>query len=242
MINFQIITDKSALAKKVSDLLLAKIVENQNINLGLATGGTMESVYEQFRNSMMNTKLDLSAVTTFNLDEYIGLTKDHPQSYYYYMQHHLFGKLGFDPAKTFLPACDTNDTDAYCQKYSDNIIQRGGLDIQLLGIGTNGHIGFNEPGTAFDSRTHVVELSEQTRIDNSRFFDSLDDVPSRAITLGLKDIFEAKEIVLVAAGPQKADVIGRLAKGEVSERLPASILHKHANATVYLDEQAAALM
>lgn len=242
MLNFQILADKSQVTDKVAELLFAKIKENNNINLGLATGGTMEAVYARFCAIMAAKPLDLSAITTFNLDEYIGLSPDHPQSYNYYMQKHLYSKVAFDQGKTNLPACYADDMPAFCSNYSNSIKELGGLDIQLLGIGTNGHIGFNEPGTSFASRTHVVELSEQTRIDNSRFFNNLAEVPSHAITLGLKDIFEAKEVILVATGPQKAKIMQRLANEDVSESLPASVLHRHANATVYLDTAAAALL
>lgn len=239
MIQFSVFPDQQKLAASVVDVLCARIKAKPNINLGLATGGTMESIYEVFCRQAKQNNLNLLDIYTFNLDEYIGLGPDHPQSYYYYMQHHLFSKLPFDTEKTHLPACDIADRQAYCQGYSDNIIKRGGLDLQLLGIGTNGHIGFNEPGTKFNSRTHVVELSEQTRIDNSRFFDNLDDVPNQAITLGLQDIFDAKEIILVATGLHKAEVIRRLAKDGISEQLPASVLRNHNNAHIYLDEQAA---
>ncbi|MDY0073884.1 MAG: glucosamine-6-phosphate deaminase [Thauera sp.] len=237
MLRLQILPNPQQLAKTVAQQLHRQILSRPHSTLGLATGGTMESVYASF--CAQATALQLDGLTTFNLDEYLGLNPDHPQSYHFYMAQHLFGKLPFGHGKTHFPCGRDTDLDAKCERYSAAIQASGGIDLQLLGIGTNGHIGFNEPGTAFDSRTHVVKLTEQTRIDNSRFFEHLDEVPAYAVTMGLQDIMDAKEVILVATGKQKAAIIAQLLSGEVTESLPASILYHHPNAVVYVDQEAA---
>lgn len=235
-------SDPLAIAQFVTARVVTLINHKPAAVLGLATGSTMEPVYEQFINQVSNQKLDLSRLKTFNLDEYLGLGLEHPQSYHYYMRQHLFSRLPFDFKRTYLPDGLCNDVEKQCRTYTKLIKQAGGIDLQLLGIGTNGHIGFNEPGTAFDSRTHVVALSERTRIDNGRFFDSMDQVPTQAITLGLQDIMEAKEIVLLATGANKAQVMADLYHSKIDESMPASILKRHPNVMIIVDKQAAALL
>ena len=210
--------------------------------LGLATGSTMEPVYAHLVELVQRAPVDVSRLTTFNLDEYIGLSAVHPQSYRYYMRHHLFDKLRLAEERVHLPDGLANNCEDACQAYSEAIRARGGLDLQLLGIGTNGHIGFNEPHTCFSSRTHVVTLSEQTRIDNGRFFIDQSEVPTHAITLGIQDILEAKEILLVATGRHKAHIMAELFRSVVDEALPASALKRHRNVTIVLDSAAAALL
>jgi len=241
MIAFKIFDKKDDLSKSVANIVFNRIQHTPNIKLGLATGGTMEPIYEHFCELIHTNSLDLSAVTTFNLDEYIGLDKNNSQSYYFYMHQHLFDKVSFNRTQTHLPLCSGN-SDEFCRQYSEMIAAAGGIDFQLLGIGENGHIGFNEPGTPFDQLTHVVALSEKTRLDNSRFFNSLSEVPSHAITMGLQDIMNAKEVVLVATGKNKAEIIKKLMQREVSEALPASVLHRHQNVSVYLDQEAVYLL
>lgn len=222
--------------------LLDKIKALPSAVLGLATGSTMEPVYAQLIKCIQHAPLDLSRLTTFNLDEYIGLSAQHPQSYNYYMYQHLFNQLNIPAQNVHLPDGLTTDIEATCQAYSQAISNRGGLDLQLLGIGTNGHIGFNEPKTCFNSRTHVVELSEQTRIDNGRFFSDQTEVPTHAVTMGIQDILEAKEVILVATGKNKADIMAKLFNSPIDEELPASALKKHNNLTIVLDREAAALL
>ncbi|NLY14041.1 MAG: glucosamine-6-phosphate deaminase [Gammaproteobacteria bacterium] len=222
--------------------LLDKIKALPSAVLGLATGSTMEPVYAQLIKYIQHAPLDLSRLTTFNLDEYIGLSAQHPQSYNYYMYQHLFNQLNIPAQNVHLPDGLTTDIEATCQAYSQAISKRGGLDLQLLGIGTNGHIGFNEPKTCFNSRTHVVELSEQTRIDNGRFFSDQAEVPTHAVTMGIQDILEAKEVILVATGKNKADIMAKLFNSPIDEELPASALKKHNNLTIVLDREAAALL
>lgn len=223
--------------------LLECIQDKPSAALGLATGSsTMEPVYAALVSLMQRTPADLARLTTFNLDEYIGLSPTHPQSYGYYMREHLFGRLAFLPGSTHLPDGTAASVDDACRAYSEAIRARGGLDFQLLGIGTNGHIGFNEPYTPFTSRTHVVELSEQTRQDNGRFFTDQNEVPTRAITLGIQDILEAGEIFLVATGSHKAATVRQLYESDVDEAMPASALKRHGNVTIVLDSAAAALL
>lgn len=210
--------------------------------LGLATGSTMEPVYAHFLQLLQQDPVDLSRLTTFNLDEYVGLRATHAQSYHYYMQQHLFSKLALPRENTHLPGGGDSDLEIACQAYSAAIQALGGMDLQLLGIGSNGHIGFNEPQTSFASRTHVVELSEQTRLDNGRFFADQSEMPTHAITLGIQDIVEAKEVVLMITGRHKAEIVAQLFHSPVDEALPASALKQHPHLTIVLDRGAAALL
>lgn len=239
---FYVFPNPQTIAQYVSTRLIALIKEKPNAVLGLATGSTMEPVYEEFMSQVTLQDVSVSSLVTFNLDEYLGLGAEHPQSYHYYMRQHLFNRLAFAQHQTFLPDGVCIDPEEQCKQYSQKIAAVGGIDLQLLGIGTNGHIGFNEPGTSFRSRTHVVGLSEQTRLDNGRFFDSMDQVPTQAITLGLQDISEAKEIILIATGANKAQVMLDLYHSDIDENMPASIVKKHEAAIILVDEKAAQLL
>ena len=222
---------------------LLKVVQAKaDAVLGLATGSTMEPVYAHFLKLLQHTPVDVTQLTTFNLDEYVGLSQVHAQSYHYYMCEHLFNQLKLPKTRVNIPAGLASDLEEGCQAYSAAIKALGGLDLQLLGIGTNGHIGFNEPQTSFSSRTHVVELSEQTRIDNGRFFADPSEMPTHAITMGIQDIIEAKEILLVITGQHKAAIVAELFHSAVDEALPASVLKHHPNTTIVLDREAAALL
>lgn len=239
---FYMYPDPQTIADHVSARFISLIQKKPQIVLGLATGSTMEPIYERLITQVIDQKIDVSQLTTFNLDEYIGLGPDHPQSYHYYMRQHLFDRLAFAKQHTFLPDGLCDDLQQQCQQYAAQIKKVGGIDIQLLGIGSNGHIGFNEPGTSFSSRTHVVDLSEQTRIDNGRFFDCKDEVPTQAITLGLQDINEARKIILVATGANKAQVMADLYYSPVDESMPASIVKQHPDAIIIVDQAAAQLL
>ncbi|MDY7218685.1 glucosamine-6-phosphate deaminase [Denitrificimonas sp. JX-1] len=239
---YKIFDTVDEVSRYTTQRLLDKIRTQPTATLGLATGSTMEPVYAQLLASLHNSPLNVSKLTTFNLDEYIGLSADHPQSYNYYMHQHLFNQLDIPEESIHLPDGLTDNIDSACQCYSNAIKDKGGLDLQLLGIGTNGHIGFNEPLTSFNSRTHVVELSEQTRIDNSRFFNNKAEMPTHALTMGILDILEAKEIILVATGKHKAQVMAQLFHSSIDESLPASALKKHNNLTIVLDREAATLL
>lgn len=239
---FFVFPTPQTIAEYVAMRLGSLIQQQPYAVLGLATGSTMVPVYEQLMHQVMTNNMDVSHLKTFNLDEYIGLGADHPQSYHYYMRQHLFNRLAFAQHQTFLPDGLCTDLQLQCENYSAEIARADGIDLQLLGIGSNGHIGFNEPGTSFESTTHVVDLSEQTRIDNGRFFANQAEVPTQAITLGLRDIMEAKEILLIATGESKAQVMADLYQSEISEAMPASIIKKHPNAMIMVDEAAAQLL
>lgn len=230
------------IADYVSTQMIRRIERQAQVVFGLATGSTMKPVYAQLINKFKPQTAQLQNVYCFNLDEYVGLAKQHPQSYAAYMQTHLFDHLPFAPDQLFLPPGCAHITTEQCLAFSARIQQLGGIDLQLLGIGSNGHIGFNEPGTAFDSRTHLVQLSEQTRLDNSRFFTDKSEMPTHAVTLGLQDIMEAKEIYLLATGRHKAEIMAQLQSCTIDESLPASILKKHSNVSVFVDEAAAQLL
>lgn len=203
--------------------------------LGLATGSTPLAFYDEIRKS----DLDFSDMTSVNLDEYVGLAADNDQSYHYFMQENLFRAKSFK--ESFLPNGLASDLQEETRRY-DQVIAEHPIDFQILGIGQNGHIGFNEPGTSFDVTTHVVNLTEDTIKANSRFFDSIDDVPKQAISMGIQSIMQSKMIVLMAYGQGKADAIKQMIEGPVTEDLPASVLQKHPNVVVIVDEAAASAL
>lgn len=232
--------DIASIAHYVGTLLADRIHGRPNLTLGLATGGTMEPVYRDFVQIARRRNLDLSQVHTFNLDEYIGLAPDHPQSYAAYMHHHLFKHLPFNVDQCRVPDGQAVDIEKFCREYTARIAGCGGIDLQLLGVGTNGHIGFNEPGTPFDSHCHVVKLAEQTRIDNSRFFADNELVPASAITLGMADIMSAREILLLATGPRKAAVMSAYVRHGATPDIPFTVLKHHQRTRIILDPEAAA--
>jgi len=238
----QIFPDTSSIAEHVSSALVARIHAKPDAVLGLATGGTMEPVYARFVAKAKQAGLDVSGITSFNLDEYIGLAPDHPKSYAAYMQEHLFAHLGFDASRLHLPDGLASDLAAHCQDYAARLQASGGVDLQLLGVGANGHIGFNEPGTPFDCTCHVVELAEQTRIDNSRFFAEGAIVPGSAITMGMAEIMSAREILLVATGKTKAQIVAEWYERDVTEAVPFTMLKQHPRARIIVDEAAASLL
>ena len=182
--------------------------------------------------------LDFSNVTTVNLDEYKGLTRDNDQSYYYFMNDNLFSKVNIDLNRTFLPDGTEPDSEKACQDYNRIIAQVGGVDLELLGLGHNGHIGFNEPGTAFEAETHCVNLTESTVKANQRFFASMDDVPRQAYTMGIKTIMQAKKILVVVSGEDKADIVKKAFFGEITPQVQASVLQLHNDVTIVADEAA----
>lgn len=218
------------------------ISHKPNAVVGLATGGTMEPVYARLQALLNQHKTDLSQLTTFNLDEYVGLSASHQQSYNYYMHQHLFNHIAINEQQVHLPNGMAQDLAQESQAYSQAIVAAGGLDMQLLGVGGNGHIGFNEPNTPFDALTHQVELSAQTREDNARFFNDLAEVPTHAITMGMQDILQAKEILFVATGEHKAEIVQAIYSNQPTEAIPASAIKNHANALIVLDAQAASLL
>ncbi|KFN93399.1 glucosamine-6-phosphate deaminase [Tetragenococcus muriaticus PMC-11-5] len=207
-------------------------IANGADTFGLATGSTPETMYSY----MVSSDMDFSDKVSVNLDEYVGLDGNDEQSYRYFMNQHLFNHKPFK--KTYVPDGKAEDLDAECKRY-DDVIADNPIDIQVLGIGQNGHIGFNEPGTSFDATTHVVELTESTVNANKRYFDKVEDVPTRALTMGIHSIMQSKKIILMAFGKAKADAVKGMLEGEVTEDLPASVLQNHNDVAVIIDEEAA---
>ncbi|WP_456279762.1 glucosamine-6-phosphate deaminase [Bacillus sp. K7] len=217
------------------------IKKNSGAVLGLATGGTPEGTYRELIRLHQTENLSFQNVTTVNLDEYAGLSSDDPNSYHYYMNHRFFQHIDSQPSQHFIPNGHADDLESECRRYEQLVKSLGGTDIQLLGIGRNGHIGFNEPGTPFESRTHIVTLNEQTRQANARYFSSIDSVPTKALTMGIQTILSSKRILLLVSGKSKAEAAKKLLEGDISEDFPASALHLHSDVTVLIDREAAAL-
>ena len=227
------------LSKEAAKIIKEAILEKPNLVLGLATGSTPLGTYQELIQMHKEGILDFSRIITFNLDEYLGLSANHPQSYHYYMKKNLFGEININPENIHIPDGTAKDVKALCRDYEKAIQETGGIDLQILGIGSDGHIGFNEPGTSLDSRTHVAKLAESTIRDNSRFFEKKEDVPESAITMGVQTIFEAKKIILLASGENKATAVAKALEGPITSQITASILQRHPNIIVILDEKAA---
>lgn len=222
-------------AQQYVDLLKRK----PNAILGGATGSTPLGLYAELVRLNKAGKISFKDASSFNLDEYVGLDGTHDQSYRYFMDHNLFDHIDIDKSRTHVPSgIDTSDPAAYDKQ----IAAAGGVDLQLLGIGNNGHIGFNEPGTPFGSLTHIVELTESTREANKRFFASIDEVPTHAVTMGVKTVMQARSIILMAIGSAKAPIMREMLQGPVTEKVPASVLQLHPDVTVYMDYEAAKLL
>lgn len=226
------------LSKAAAELIVEQVKNKANSNLGLATGSTPVGLYNELIKDHKENKTSYKDVQTFNLDEYIGLPNTHDQSYYQFMQEKLFSHIDVETNNIHIPSGNVEDIEKECERYNA-LLKNNPIDVQILGIGTNGHIGFNEPGTPFESVTSKVELAENTRNDNARFFDSMDEVPTHAISMGIQNILEAKQIVLLASGANKADAIKAMVKDAASIDCPASALQNHANVIVLLDEAAA---
>lgn len=209
--------------------------------LGLATGGTPIGIYQELVKAYNNGLISFRKVTTFNLDEYVGLPADHPESYHAYMRHHLFQHVDLPPEQAHIPDGMAPDLEAECRRYNALLEQAKQIDLQILGLGHNGHIGFNEPDHALISGTHVVRLKEETRRANARFFPSLDEVPTHALTMGVGTILKAKTIMLVVRGADKADIVHRALTGPIMTECPASLLQTHPNVVVLLDSEAGRL-
>ena len=236
------VKDYQEMSRVAADYLLSKVKTSVNLTLGLATGGTPKGLYEELIDDHQQNGTSYHHVSTFNLDEYIGLSRKHPNSYYQYMNENLFKHIDIDSENTHIPSGDAADPEKVSKAYDEKIRSHGGIDIQVLGIGSNGHIGFNEPGTSFESSTHVVELDQSTRKANARYFDSIDEVPTHAITMGISSIMKSREILLLVSGEAKRKALKKLVEGTISESFPASILNKHEQVTVIADEKALALV
>ena len=233
--------DYKDMSRKAANIISAQIIMKPDCVLGLATGSTPIGTYKQLVEGYKKGDLDFSRVSTVNLDEYRGLAHTDPQSYYYFMQENLFDHVNIDKTATHVPDGTNPDAADACAKHEQIIKSLGGIDLQLLGLGNNGHIGFNEPGTPFTEETHIVELTEKTRSDNARFFDNdINQVPTHAITMGIATIMKAKKILLVASGANKADAVAAMVNGPVDPACPASVLQNHEDVVVVVDEAAAA--
>lgn len=230
------------LSKKAANIIGAQVVLKPNAVLGLATGSTPVGTYQNLIAAYEDGSLDFSQVTSVNLDEYKGLSGEHDQSYRYFMNTNLFNHVNIRKECTFVPNGLVEDGEAECERYNEVIDSVGGIDLQLLGIGGNGHIGFNEPGDVFEKGTHMVTLTEETRQANARFFTSIDEVPTHAYTMGVGNIMGAKKIMLLASGAGKAQALYDSFFGPVTPAVPASILQLHSDVIVIADEDALSLI
>lgn len=227
------------MSKKAAQMLLSQVTLKPNSVLGLATGSTPIGMYKNLVQMYKDGVIDFSDVITFNLDEYYSLPRYNEQSYYYFMYDNLFNHININHQNIHIPNGMALDIDKECESYDEAIKEYGGIDIQVLGIGNNAHIGFNEPTISFEKETHLVSLRSSTIKANSRFFDNIDDVPKKAITMGTGSIFKAKKIMLLAYGKSKADAIYNTVYGDVTPEIPASILQFHNDVVLILDKEAA---
>ncbi|MCQ3907234.1 MAG: glucosamine-6-phosphate deaminase [Mycoplasmoidaceae bacterium] len=230
------ILSKDEIYQDINNRIVKLVKDKPNAVLGFATGQSPVGVYQLLVDSFNKKLISFKDVTSFNLDEYYPIEDSNPQGFRYLMNHNLFNNVDIDKSRTNFPSIDNY------QQYDQLIANAGGIDFQILGIGSNGHIAFNEPGTSFDSLTHLVKLADSTIKDNSRFFSDISKVPTQAITMGLKTIMQTKEIVLIATGKNKAPVIKQLIENAASINVPASVLKTHPNVTIYLDADAASLL
>jgi glucosamine-6-phosphate deaminase len=233
--------DYDDMSRKAANIISAQVILKPCAVLGLATGTTPIGAYRQLIEWYEKGDLDFSEVSTYNLDEYRGLAPDDPQSYRHFMQVNLFDHVNIDPANTHIPDGSNQDAEAACAAYDELVRKAGYVDLQLLGIGNNGHIGFNEPDEVFSKGTHCVDLTESTIRANSRLFDSPDDVPRQAYTMGVQNIMHARSILVIANGEAKAQAVYDMCYGPVTPRVPASILQLHTSCTVIADEAALSL-
>ncbi len=232
--------DYNEIGRQAARIIASAIRKNPAITLGLATGGTMVGIYKELVRLHQEASLDFSAVTTFNLDEYLGLAATHPQSFNYFMREHFFNHVNVSPKNIHIPdGTITTDYDRYAANYEEAIHQAGGIDLQLLGIGRNGHIGFNEPTSSIGSRTRLKVLTHETIEDNRKFFGPGEEIPRCAITMGIGTILEARKILLLATGDSKATAVAKSIEGPVASAVSASALQLHPDVTFLVDEAAA---
>lgn len=229
-------------SQEAAKIFINQVKENPQSILGLATGSTPIRMYELLREDHEKNHTSYKDVKSYNLDEYFGLDASHPQSYHYFMYKNLFDHININPENIHIPNGMTDDVDAECERYDELIKEAGGVDIQVLGIGNNAHIGFNEPTINFEKGTHLVQLEDSTIEANSRFFDNIEDVPKKAITMGVGSIFKSRKIMLIATGENKAEAIYNTVYGKVVPEVPASILQFHSDIVLILDKEAAKLL
>jgi len=233
------VDNKEEMGKKAASLVSSQIILKPESVLGLATGGTPLGMYKELINLYNKKEIDFKLVKTFNLDEYFGIGKENDQSYYYYMINNFFKFIDLPEKNINMPNGSAKDIAEECSRYEKAIKAAGGIDIQVLGIGTNGHIGFNEPDINFEAQTHLVKLEESTIKANSIYFENIEEVPTSAVSMGIKTIMNSRKIVLLASGLAKADAIYGLVKGKINPNLPASILQLHPDVTLIIDKDAA---
>ncbi|MEI5906340.1 glucosamine-6-phosphate deaminase [Bacillus spongiae] len=226
------------MSQLAAEYIIEKIRHSAQINLGLATGSTPLGTYSEMIKDFEKDETSYQHVRTFNLDEYVGLDNKHPNSYNYFMRENLFNHINITEEQTHIPNGMAANIEKVCQGYEELLEKQGGIDLQLLGIGKNGHIGFNEPGTSFESITHKVKLAQSTRLANARFFTSMDKVPTHAITMGISTILRSKEILLLVSGEEKSEAVKQLFYGPINENFPASVLNTHQNVTIIGDKKA----
>ncbi len=232
------VRDYEEMSRKAAAVIAAQIIAKPDSVLGLATGSTPIGTYKNLVAAYKAGDLDFSQIKSANLDEYRGLTRDNDQSYYYFMNHNLFQHVNIDPANTNIPDGTNSDAAAECARYEKVIEDLGGVDLQLLGLGHDGHIGFNEPCDHFDKTTHCVDLTEMTIEANKRFFASIDDVPRQAYTMGCGTIMKARKILILVSGADKADILYQVVNGPVTPQVPASILQFHPDVILIADKAA----
>ena len=233
-----VVENYEEMSKKAALMIASQLYLNPKSVLGLATGSTPVGMYEELIRLYESGEIDFSQAMSFNLDEYYGISKDKKQSYHSFMKETFFDHINIPEDKRFIPDGLAEDVETECRNYDKSIIEMGGIDIQVLGIGVNGHIGFNEPNINFEAKTHLVNLDEQTIKDNARFFDSIDEVPRQAISMGMKTIMQSKKIVLLASGKNKADAIQKTIEGKITSDLPASLLQIHKDVVIIVDKEA----
>ena len=232
--------DYAQMSRAAAEIIAEVLNTKPNAVLGMATGSTPLGLYQELVRLHRERQLDFSRVTTFNLDEYVGLPTNHPQSYHHFMHEHFFRHVNIQPQNINIPSGTTSNYPAFCAWYEQRIADCGGIDVQILGIGSDGHIAFNEPGSSLSSRTRLKTLSKQTIDDNARFFDSRESVPVYAITMGVGTILDARKLVLVASGKLKARAVAQAVEGPVTSMVTASAIQLHADAKVIVDAEAAA--
>lgn len=235
----EIVSDYEAMSERAASLVVDQIRRKPDSVVGFATGSTPLGLYERLIHHHRERGLDFSKIITFNLDEYVGLPPNHDQSYHYFMWKHLFDHVNVMPSHVYIPDGMADDIDNFCTWYEQKMEHVGGIDLQILGIGANGHLAFNEPGSSLGSRTRIKTLTSKTVADNARFFDNPDEVPSYAITMGIGTIMDARTLLLVASGEGKADAIKATLEGPVTAMVPSTIVQLHRHAYVIIDEAAA---
>lgn len=235
----EVVNDYEELSDRAAEVVIQQIRKKPDSVIGFATGGTPKGLYRRLIEAHEERGLDFSKLITFNLDEYVGLPPEHEQSYTHYMWSNLFDHVNVNPSQVNIPHGMADDVDEHCRWYERRIEKAGGIDLQILGIGANGHIAFNEPGSSLGSRTRIKTLTSKTVEDNARYFEDPDMVPEYAITMGVGTIMEAEEVLLLASGERKAEAIKETLEGHVTAMVPASVVQMHQFAHVIIDEEAA---